>query len=363
MLDPDVTKSLKAGNTSVDGTVLASRPVRGRRETRRAPALMVAAGLVLTLALPGAVGADPSQQADALQRQQTTLGNRSHAALLNLYALDSQLAQARARLASLRAQLASLRAEQTRVAHEEAIAQSVWRQSVTALAARLRTLYENGEPDAIAILFGATSVDDAMTRLEELQRSARLDRDTVAQARSAQTSLTRLRANLAERAAELEQLVVQARQTEAGLAQARDARVAYIASLARKRALTARQIKQLEKTSQQIAARSQTITAEHDSTADAGPPAAPAQSGTMTVVATGYSLPGHTSTGMPVGWGVVAVDPSVIPLGTRITIPGYGEGIAADVGSAVQGASIDLWFPSVAQAMAWGRRTLTVSLH
>jgi 3D (Asp-Asp-Asp) domain-containing protein/predicted nucleic acid-binding Zn-ribbon protein len=343
--------------------VLASRPVRGRRETRRAPALIVAAGLVLTLALPGAVGADPSQQADALQRQQTTLGNHSRAALLDLYSLDSQLSQARARLASLRSQLASLRVEQTRVAHEEAIARDVWRRSVTALAAHLRTLYENGEPDALAILIGATSVDDAMTRLEELQRSARLNRDTVAQTRAAQSSLARLHANLAERAAELVQLVEQARQTEAGLAQARDARVVYIASLARKRALTARQIKKLEKTSQQITARSQTITAEHDSTPDAAPPTAPAQSGTLTVVATGYSLPGHTSTGMPVGWGVVAVDPSVIPLGTRMTIPGYGEGIAADVGSAVQGASIDLWFPTVAQAMAWGRRTLSVTLH
>ena len=78
---------------------------------------------------------------------------------------------------------------------------------------------------------------------------------------------------------------------------------------------------------------------------------------------TGYSLPGHTSTGIPVGWGVVAVDPSVIPLGTRLTIPGYGEAVAADTGSAVRGARIDLWFPTLAQARAWGRRTVTITLH
>jgi 3D (Asp-Asp-Asp) domain-containing protein len=83
----------------------------------------------------------------------------------------------------------------------------------------------------------------------------------------------------------------------------------------------------------------------------------------MTVVATGYSLPGTTATGMPVGWGVVAVDPAVIPLGTRMTIPGYGEGVAADTGSAVKGATIDLWFPTTAQALAWGRRTVTITLH
>ena len=84
---------------------------------------------------------------------------------------------------------------------------------------------------------------------------------------------------------------------------------------------------------------------------------------TITVQTTGYSLSGRTSSGIPVGWGVVAVDPSVIPLGTRMTIPGYGDAVAADTGSSVQGASIDLWFPTSAQAMAWGRRTVTITLR
>jgi len=53
----------------------------------------------------------------------------------------------------------------------------------------------------------------------------------------------------------------------------------------------------------------------------------------------------------------------LIPLGTRLTVPGYGEGVAADTGSAVQGATIDLWFPTGAQALAWGRRTITITLH
>ena len=50
-------------------------------------------------------------------------------------------------------------------------------------------------------------------------------------------------------------------------------------------------------------------------------------------------------------------------LGTRMTIPGYGEGVAADVGSSVRGDTIDLWFPTIAQAFAWGRRTVTITLH
>ncbi|MBD0290374.1 MAG: hypothetical protein ICV74_03885 [Thermoleophilia bacterium] len=83
----------------------------------------------------------------------------------------------------------------------------------------------------------------------------------------------------------------------------------------------------------------------------------------MVVEASGYSLRGATATGVPAGWGVVAVDPSVIPLGTRMTIPGYGAGVAADTGGAISGAMIDVWFPTESQARAWGRRTVTITLR
>jgi 3D (Asp-Asp-Asp) domain-containing protein len=44
-------------------------------------------------------------------------------------------------------------------------------------------------------------------------------------------------------------------------------------------------------------------------------------------------------------------------------VPGYGEGVAADTGSAVKGAVIDLWFPTCGQALQWGWRTVTITLH
>ena len=60
---------------------------------------------------------------------------------------------------------------------------------------------------------------------------------------------------------------------------------------------------------------------------------------------------------------MVAVDPSVIPLGSRMTIPGYGDGVAADTGRPYRAATVDLWFPTARQALAWGRRVVTVTLH
>ena len=54
---------------------------------------------------------------------------------------------------------------------------------------------------------------------------------------------------------------------------------------------------------------------------------------------------GITATGVFVTYGVVAVDPNVIPLGTKMFIPGYGYGVAADTGGAVKGNIIDLGYP------------------
>lgn len=58
----------------------------------------------------------------------------------------------------------------------------------------------------------------------------------------------------------------------------------------------------------------------------------------------------------------VAVDPSVIPLGTKLYVEGYGEAYAVDTGSAIQGNIIDVHFPTNDQCIAWGRRQVTVTI-
>lgn len=68
----------------------------------------------------------------------------------------------------------------------------------------------------------------------------------------------------------------------------------------------------------------------------------------------------HTSRGNPLRKGLVAVDPSVIPLGTRLYIPGYGYAIADDIGGAIQGNRIDLAFESRSEALQFGRQKITV---
>lgn len=71
---------------------------------------------------------------------------------------------------------------------------------------------------------------------------------------------------------------------------------------------------------------------------------------------------GRTATGLPAGYGLVAVDPRVIPLGTVLYVEGYGMAIAADTGRAIRGRKIDLCFATRQQAIQFGRRKVRVHI-
>jgi len=103
-----------------------------------------------------------------------------------------------------------------------------------------------------------------------------------------------------------------------------------------------------------------------------GPTTLPSRGGEVLYMeATGYDpgprscgryASGHTAIGLHAGKGVVAVDPRVIPLGTRLYVEGYGECVAGDVGSAIKGRRIDLGFDTYRQALTWGRRPVKVTI-
>nr|WP_302597111.1 3D domain-containing protein [uncultured Cellulosilyticum sp.] len=68
----------------------------------------------------------------------------------------------------------------------------------------------------------------------------------------------------------------------------------------------------------------------------------------------------QTASGMTTAVGVVAVDPNVIPLGTRLYIEGYGLAVAGDTGGAIKGNRIDLFFNTSSECTAYGRQNTTV---
>jgi len=334
-----------------------------KRKLRAWPA--VVAFVLFGCLLPAQVSADSSgslhSRASQLQQENAALSARSRSALLELYALDARLARERAHVVALRIETAQVRAERAATEQRLAIARHSLLASQQALALRLQQLYEQGDSDPVAVVLGATSVSQAIDRLDTLNRVADVDRLVIDQTRLARKRYRDETRTLAAREQALAALTAQAAATADGLAQARVQRASYLAGLAARRRANAGEIATLEQEAQAVQARADQLAAAAAARGGGGTPAGDGTS--LTVVATGYSLRGHTATGAPVGWGVVAVDPSVIPLGTRMTIPGYGSGVAADTGGAIVGNRIDLWFPTVAQAQAWGRRTVTIALR
>jgi 3D (Asp-Asp-Asp) domain-containing protein/peptidoglycan hydrolase CwlO-like protein len=335
-------------------------------ETRKARVWPAAAALLVLCSLvPARVAADSSApklraRASELSQQNANLAARARSSLLELYALDSRLTRQRAHIVALRIETAQVRAAREAAQRRLEIAHRSLSSSQHTLSVRLQQLYEQGDTDPVAVVLGATSVNQALNGLDTLNRVAAQDKLVIRQTLEAQQTYRAQTRTLAARERQLTALQQQASQTALALARSRAQRASYVSGLASQRSLNAAAISGLVQQAQSIEAKARQISAV-SSAAGGGSPVG--TTGTLTVSATGYSMPGRTATGAPVGWGVVAVDPSVIPLGTRMSIPGYGEGIAADTGGAIQGSTIDLWFPTLAQARAWGRQTVTITLH
>jgi len=324
-------------------------------------------GFLLVASVPVALAADasgPNPQIASLRADDESLEGRANAATLELYALEAELVQARSAAERLSARQAVVERDRTAVRKQLAIARSAVTVSESRLADLVRALYEqSGQADPLAILLGAQSLEEALTGLDNLSRAAGENNRIIEQARASRKRHAELDARLAARDAELTRLAAAAAARAGSLADAAETRKRFVAGLRHQQGLNAARIASIESQARNAEARTTAIatTSAPVTTTVSAPLATSGR--TITVSSTGYSLRGRTATGLPTAPGVVAVDPSVIPLGTRMTIPGYGEAIAADIGGAVHGNVIDLWFASKAEAMAWGRRTVTITLH
>ncbi len=343
-------------------------------------------------------GSSPSrgvaETAPALRAEADSLSRSESAALLELYAAASSLTRAQVDLSRLEERSAQLADTEQGVRRRTEIVRRSLSASQERVATLLRDLYIEGEPDPMSVILGATSLDEAVAGIEELSRATAMNQRLGNEAEQRARQLGRLSARLARQRAGLDSSRSAARQSAERLAMAVAGRRQTIAAIRREHSLTTQRLAALQSRARAAARRSAEITAssaqpadassgtETSSGATASSPAAPdgvtaataapttsppasASSGARTLVAdvVAYHLPGKTASGLPVGIGVIAVDPTVIPLGTRVFVPGYGPAVAADVGSAVKGNIIDLWMPTTAQARAWGRRTVTITIY
>lgn len=330
--------------------------------------VIVALSATISLSLVGSARSAPAPSFEQAERS----------AVLEVYAAQSRLARARNASEVLSAEAEELRRLESRLDGHLALVRKSQQATQARIARLLRALYESDRHvDPIAIFFGATSLDEALEGVDSLSQAAALHRRLAAEAVSRELELDAALQRATESRRAAEDAAASAVDAAATLERTLAEHSATLDRIRRQHRLSEARAAQLEQQATAAQTKSEELTAEA-ATPEATAPTtetntAPAETpvptvdadGTrqLTVDAVAYHLPGNTASGLPVGVGVIAVDPTVIPLGTRVFVPGYGPAVAADTGSAIKGLIIDLWMPSTAEARAWGRRTVTITIY
>ena len=231
--------------------------------TRRWPLLCaaLAAGVLITGSTSSGAGAKTAPESSAL---------------LQLYAAESALARSQAELARLETRSAELARDERGARQRTEIVRRSLAASQQRVAILLRELYVQGEPDPIAVILGATSLDEAMAGIEGLARSTaqneRLGREAERQARR----LEQLRADLAVRHASLDRARNEARAGAERLAAAVAGQRATVATIRRTETLTTQRLTTLQSQARAAEQRSEDLTQAAAQSTE-GAPEAPAR--------------------------------------------------------------------------------------
>lgn len=290
-------------------------------------------------------------------------------ALDRLASAETAVEMATARVAELERETATQRHDAEAAKRALKLAKHHLAAARAALGERLVLLYRIGNPDPVAAIFGAGNLTIVLDELDAIRRSINRDAELVRQ-----TSGGATRALTAERAlttsqTRLQELLDQAQASELALVDERNERRGTLADIRQR--LTKQQgvANKIEAAAVDFATEATAINVEAGTTdptptAEATTPARPtgglAPGTTLYVKATAYAGMQGTATGVSTRHGICATDPSVIPMGTRFEVPGYGTCIAADTGGAVIGNFIDVWMPEEGPALQWGIKYLTI---
>ncbi|MEY8765029.1 MULTISPECIES: 3D domain-containing protein [Clostridium] len=230
---------------------------------------------------------------------------------------------------------------------------------------RVRAMYVNGTSGYLEIILSSKDFSDFLSRIDTITKVIKFDNGVIAKLKKNELAIEQEKKNLNDENIKLQSLKTSNETILSKLNSNIREQKSLLAST------TVKEQKLLAAQSEQAAA----ARASHSTTvAMAGKQAlsrgstgsAPSSSSkVLTMQATAYCDNGYTATGVPTrrnsgGYSTIAVDPRVIPLGSRVYVQGYGYAIAADTGGAINGNIIDLYVPTQAEAESWGRRTVTV---
>lgn len=239
------------------------------------------------------------------------------------------------------------------------------------LQKRVRAMYMNGKISYLQIVFSSTSFSNFLSNVNTVTSVMNFDNNILNNVEKEKKNVLDQKENLSYANKKLEALKTSnetilsklssdIKQEKTLLASATEKEKALIA---KKQAEEEAAARAKELAAQKAASNNQNVV----SLAGSNIPAPATAGKTISVVATAYCDSGFTSYGPQTsrnanGYSIIAVDPRVISLGSRVYVQGYGYAYADDTGGDIIGNRIDVYFPTEAECESWGKRSVTVTV-
>lgn len=316
------------------------------------------------MATPAGDLEETNNQIGSLQAEAGELNSSYQQALTQLVAVDSEVDRYNTEIqaTSQRRDEVQVEVQKEQKILEDLQAQLASRQGL--LENRLRSTYKSDDVGYLEVILGAGDFNDFLNRVDMISLIADDDRRLIESVKDDQITVEAKIASLDQKHNEMADLLSELDSAQENLLGAQAEQQQVVSSIRAQMQNNDGQLAQLQAEADSITARMNEIqNASYASSSDGGGYSPPAAGGaSLTATATAYCLGGRTATGMPVGRGIIAVDPDVIPLGSRVHVSGYGDAIAADTGGAIIGNKIDVWL-TCDEAYAWGVRSVTVTVY
>jgi peptidoglycan hydrolase CwlO-like protein len=243
---------------------------------------------------------------------------------------------------------------------------------------RARAMYMNGLDTYLEILLNSTDFSDLISKVDTFKKITEYDKNLIAEVEKQRNSIIKHKETLnnerdkllalkANNEIILTKLSKDIKENKVLFNNVTKKETKLIADKRAKELATAKRIKKLAATKTTTLSRHLDSSKSSTSKSDSIPIDVSNSTNWFIIESTAYSTDGFTSSGSrtnrdPNGYSTIAVDPRVIPIGSKVYIEGYGYAIAADTGSAIKGNIIDLFFNTEAQALNWGRRNVTIRI-
>ncbi|MDI6689076.1 MAG: 3D domain-containing protein [Actinomycetota bacterium] len=335
------------------------------RERPLALVLAFVVALLLPLSVANPTASNPLSNAELeIQRQQTrisSLEGQEKSILIELVAIDTSLERNEEELESLSAKLSTTRDRLLQLEGEWQRTNEKLREKTEILNERIKNIYINGEVSPAQFLFNSNDFYTLLKILTYMQIIAANDAELVRSVSQEKERLEYLKDEIEGKCEYLTHLKSKYESRRELLSQKLKEKRNFLDKIRREKRLSYGKLRILKTRASLIRSRMHQLQ----------PPSRGIEARSLRMLATAYcpckictgSGNGRTATGMLAGYGVVAVDPRVIPLGTKLYISGYGEAIAGDVGRSIKGYRIDLCFNTHAEAARFGKRWVTVEIR